>query len=86
MMKALQIPQPRQIRLTELPVPTAGPGEILLQQRYVGFCGSDLNTYRGLFPIGKMLTKAYDFSEAGQALADWNAAPGKVCRFLVKVS
>ena len=41
---------------------------------------------RGLFPIGKMLTKAYSFSEAGQAFADWNAAPGKVCRFLVKVS
>jgi threonine dehydrogenase-like Zn-dependent dehydrogenase len=41
---------------------------------------------RGLFPIGKMLTKAYSFSDAGQALADWNAAPGKVCRFLVKVS
>ena len=40
---------------------------------------------RGLFPIGKMLTKAYDFETAGRALADWDAAPGKVCRFAVKV-
>ena len=40
---------------------------------------------RGLFPIGKMLTKAYGFNDAGQALADWDAAPGKVCRFAVKV-
>ena len=40
---------------------------------------------RGLFPIGKMLTKAYDFAAAGQALADWDVAPGKVCRFAVRV-
>ena len=40
---------------------------------------------RGLFPIGRMLTKAYGFDAAGQALADWNAAPGKVCRFAVRV-
>mgnify|MGYP003301358102 FL=1 len=40
---------------------------------------------RGLFPIGKMLTKSYGFNDAGQALADWDAAPGKVCRFAVKV-
>lgn len=40
---------------------------------------------RGLFPIGKMLTKAYDFTAAGQALADWDEAPGKVCRYAVKV-
>ena len=40
---------------------------------------------RGLFPIGKMLTKAYGFNDAGQALVDWDAAPGKVCRFAVKV-
>lgn len=40
---------------------------------------------RGLFPIGKMLTKAYGFNDAGLALADWDAAPDKVCRFAVKV-
>ena len=41
---------------------------------------------RGVFPIGKMLTKAYGFGEADKALADWDAAPGKVCRFAVKIS
>ena len=46
-MKALQIPEPRRIRLIDLPAPVAGPGEILLKLRYVGFCGSDLNTFRG---------------------------------------
>ena len=40
---------------------------------------------RGLFPIGKMLTKTYEFADAGAALADWDAAPGKVCRMAVKL-
>ena len=40
---------------------------------------------RGLFPIGKMLTKAYSFDDAGAALSDWDAAPGKVCRMAVKL-
>ena len=46
-MKALQIPRPRRIRVIELPAPAPGPGEILLRIHYVGFCGSDLNTFRG---------------------------------------
>ena len=40
---------------------------------------------RGLFPIEKMLTKTYDFADAGQALADWDDAPAKVCRLAVKL-
>lgn len=41
---------------------------------------------RGLFPIGKMLTNTYDFADAGRALVDWDAAPGKVCRLAVKLA
>lgn len=40
---------------------------------------------RGLFPIEKMLTRTYAFADAGQALADWDAAPGKVCRMAVQL-
>lgn len=36
------------------------------------------------FPIRKMLSGIYPFSKAGQAFADWNAAPGDVCRFLIR--
>lgn len=46
-MKALQIIQPRQLELIELPVPQPAADEVLLNIRYVGFCGSDLNTFRG---------------------------------------
>ena len=52
-MKALQIPGPHTARLIDLPAPTAGPGEILLQLHYVGFCGSDLNTFRGSNAMAK---------------------------------
>ena len=52
-MKALQIPGPRRIRIIDLPEPTAGPGEILLRMHYVGFCGSDLNTWRGRNAMAK---------------------------------
>ncbi|MGN0854553.1 MAG: zinc-binding alcohol dehydrogenase family protein [Kiritimatiellia bacterium] len=40
---------------------------------------------RGLFPIRKMLTRTYAFEAAGQALADWDAAPQQVCRLAVKL-
>jgi len=36
-------------------------------------------------PLDKLITRIYDFADAGQALADWSAAPGKVCRLLIKI-
>ena len=52
-MKALQISAPGHIGAVELPVPTAGEGEVLLRMEYVGFCGSDLNTWRGANALAK---------------------------------
>lgn len=46
-MKALQISKPGSVSLIELPVPEPSQDEVLLRLRYVGFCGSDLNTFRG---------------------------------------
>lgn len=46
-MKALQITGLHQLDLIELPAPQPAQGELLLRLQYVGFCGSDLNTYRG---------------------------------------
>ena len=50
-MKALLIDEPGRSRLGEIPEPTHGPGDVLLRIRTIGFCGSDLNTYRGLNPL-----------------------------------
>ncbi len=46
-MKALQITSAQRLDIIELPAPQPAVGEVLLRIRYVGFCGSDLNTYRG---------------------------------------
>ena len=52
-MKALQIDGPKRISVVDLPVPEAGEGEVLLKMEYVGFCGSDLNTFRGANALAK---------------------------------
>ena len=46
-MKALQISSPFTLDVIDLPMPAPEAGEVLLHLQYVGFCGSDLNTFRG---------------------------------------
>ena len=43
-MKAVQIVNPSEMKVVELEKPTVGAGEVLVRIKYVGFCGSDLNT------------------------------------------
>ena len=50
-MQALLIDQAGTARLGAQPRPEPGPADVLLRIRTVGFCGSDLNTYRGLNPL-----------------------------------
>ena len=45
--KAIQITHNQEYRVIELPRPEVGPGEVLLKVQYVGFCGSDINTFMG---------------------------------------
>jgi threonine dehydrogenase-like Zn-dependent dehydrogenase len=49
--KALVIAEPGQTRYVERAPPSPEPGEVLLQVKRVGFCGTDLNTFRGLNPL-----------------------------------
>ncbi len=50
-MKALRIVAPGQTELVEIPRPSPQPGEALLRVQVVGYCGSDLSTFRGLNPL-----------------------------------
>lgn len=50
-MKALEITAAGVARLVERPEPTLAVGEALLRVRRVGFCGTDLNIYRGVNPL-----------------------------------
>ena len=53
-MKAIQISEPSVMKVIEMAEPQMGDDEVLLRMRYVGFCGSDLNTFRGGNPMVKM--------------------------------
>lgn len=53
-MKAIQIPEAGKLQVVELDKPELAAGEVLLKINYVGFCGSDLNTFRGLNPMVKL--------------------------------
>ena len=53
-MKAIQISEPSVMKVIDMAEPEMGDGEVLLKMRYVGFCGSDLNTFRGGNPMVKM--------------------------------
>ena len=47
-MKAITFPGNRQLDLIELPAPTPGPGEVVLEIKASGMCGSDLKFYRAI--------------------------------------
>lgn len=50
-MQALQITEPGKSGIVEIDTPTPGDGEVLLKVKRVGYCGSDLSTFRGLNPL-----------------------------------
>lgn len=53
-MKAIQISEPYVMNVIDIAEPVLGDDEVLLKMKYVGFCGSDLNTYRGGNPMVRM--------------------------------
>ncbi len=70
-MKTIQITTPGQIRLIETPRPALKPGYVLLKIGYVGFCGSDLNTFRGLNPLVKLpIVPGHEIGAVIEAVAE----------------
>ncbi len=51
MMKALVMPGPGSLLMKDISIPVRKAGEALLRVRYVGLCGTDLNSYRGWNPL-----------------------------------
>ena len=50
-MRALVLRKPGQADLETIADPTLTDTNVLLKVRFVGFCGSDLNSFRGLNPL-----------------------------------
>lgn len=50
-MKAVCIAEPGTVALTDISTPSCGVGEVAIDVAFVGFCGSDLTSFRGLNPL-----------------------------------
>jgi 2-desacetyl-2-hydroxyethyl bacteriochlorophyllide A dehydrogenase len=50
-MKAIELTAPGLVQLVDRPEPTPREGEVLLRVCRVGFCGTDLSSYRGVNPL-----------------------------------
>jgi threonine dehydrogenase-like Zn-dependent dehydrogenase len=50
-MNALVITEAGKTSFSERPQPKPAPGEVLLRIKRLGFCGTDLNTFRGFNPL-----------------------------------
>lgn len=53
-MKAISIDGLQHMEVIDLPQQEPGCGEVQIRMEYVGFCGSDLNTYMGRNPMVRM--------------------------------
>lgn len=53
-MKAIQIAAVKEMAVVNIEKPVLKADEVLLELKYVGFCGSDLSTYLGKNPMVKM--------------------------------
>ena len=50
-MQAVSLSAPKTLKFVDIPEPTVGPEELLVDVHYVGLCGGDLHAYRGLLPL-----------------------------------
>jgi threonine dehydrogenase-like Zn-dependent dehydrogenase len=50
-MNALVITEAGKTGTIEIPKPVPAPGEVLLEVKRIGYCGTDLNTFRGFNPL-----------------------------------
>ena len=69
---------PRAAELQEVPVPSPGPGEVLLAVSHCGVCGSDLHVFlnhRGYEGFPEQFTFGHEFSgivqNIGSGVSDW---------------
>lgn len=70
-MKAIQIIGQGKTQVIDIAKPELKAGYVLLKIGYVGFCGSDLNTFRGLNPLVKMpIIPGHEIGAVVEAVAD----------------
>lgn len=82
-MKAISIPVKEQIEVVDLEKPTLKTGQVLVKINYVGFCGSDLNSFLGKNPLVKYpVIPGHEIGATIEAVSDEVPAhftPGTPC-------
>ena len=61
-MKAVVVPTPGTWSVEEVPVPKPGPGEVLIQVKAAGICGTDLHILAGHLPAPYPITPGHEFA------------------------
>ncbi|MBP1617238.1 MAG: sorbitol dehydrogenase [Bacteroidetes bacterium] len=82
-MKAIQILGEKSVTVIEKEKPQLQSGEVLVKIKYVGFCGSDLNTFLGKNPMVKLpVIPGHEIGAVVEAVGDGVPAsikPGAAC-------
>ncbi|WP_431299561.1 zinc-dependent alcohol dehydrogenase family protein [Tabrizicola sp. BL-A-41-H6] len=63
------------IRTVDVPVPTPGPGEVLVRVLAAGICGTDRHLFKGEFPCAPPVTLGHEFSGEVVALGEGVTLP-----------
>lgn len=58
------------LEIQEKPKPTPGTGEVLIEVKYAGICGSDIHTYEGHYQVNVPVTLGHEFSGVVAELGD----------------
>jgi len=61
-MKAIQITQPGNYHLVELPRPKPGSGDVLIKVAAVGICGTDIHIFKGEYEATYPIIPGHEFS------------------------
>lgn len=70
-MKTIRITAPGKTEIIETGKPELKAGHVILKIGYVGFCGSDLNTFRGLNPLVKLpIIPGHEIGATIESVAD----------------
>jgi len=72
-MRAVRLAAPGRLRVEEIAVPSAGPGEVLLRMEACGICGTDRHIVRGEYPSALPVTLGHEF--AGVIVASDSTSP-----------
>jgi threonine dehydrogenase-like Zn-dependent dehydrogenase len=61
MMKAYRFHGPGDMRMEEIPVPEAGPGEAVIRVKIASMCGTDLHILKGEYPVKPPKVLGHEF-------------------------